>query len=76
MTPDIPSLIRTLSAHQVDYIIVGGVAGALHGAARATYDLDIVYGRSASNLLRLVSALAPIHPYLRGAPAGLPFRTG
>ena len=74
MTPDIPSLVRPPPAHQVSYIIVGGVAAALHGAARATYDLDIVYGRSASNLARLVSALAPIHPYLRGAPAGLPFR--
>jgi hypothetical protein len=32
-----------------------------------------VYRRSPDNLPRLVSALAPIQPYLRGAPAGLPF---
>jgi hypothetical protein len=74
MNLDIPALIRTLSTHQVAYIIVGGVAGALHGAARATYDLDVVYGRSLSNISRLALALAPIHPYVRGAPAGLPFR--
>jgi hypothetical protein len=74
MSLDLPSLVRTLSTHQVDYIIVGGVAAALHGAARATYDLDVVYARSEPNIARLVSALTPIHPYLRGAPAGLPFR--
>jgi hypothetical protein len=58
----------------VEFIIVGGVAGGLHGAARATYDLDIVYRRDATNLGRLVGALAPFSPYLRGAPPGLPFR--
>ena len=58
----------------VEFIIVGGVAGGLHGAARATYDLDVVYRRDAANLTRLAIALAPLGPYLRGAPAGLPFR--
>lgn len=74
MRPDIPSLVRELSTHKVEFIIVGGVAAALHGAARATYDLDIVYARAESNIARLVSALEPLHPYLRGAPSGLPFR--
>jgi len=39
-----------------------------------TYDVDVVYSRSRENIARLVNALAPIIPYLRGAPAGLPFR--
>lgn len=42
--------------------------------ARATYDLDVSYSRQADNVERLVAALEPIHPYLRGAPPGLPFR--
>jgi hypothetical protein len=49
------------------------VAAAAHGSARVTDDLDVCYGRSAGNLERLVSALAPHAPYLRGAPPGLPF---
>jgi hypothetical protein len=53
---------------------VGGIAGAAHGLARATYDLDVVYARPRRNLDRLVAALAPLEPYLRGAPPGLPFR--
>lgn len=33
-----------------------------------------MYGRSKQNLDRLASCLSPYHPYLRGAPEGLPFR--
>ncbi len=43
-------------------------------AARLTSDIDIVYDRSVDNIQRLVDALAPLNPYLRGAPPGLPFR--
>lgn len=41
---------------------------------RVTQDVDIVYRRSAQNLKRIATTLAPVHPYLRGAPPGLPFR--
>ena len=34
----------------------------------------LVYGREISNLKQLVKALAPLQPYLRGAPPNLPFR--
>jgi len=67
-------LLRTLATAQVEFILVGGVAAAAHGSARSTQDIDIVYGRSGENLGRLASALSPLRPYLRGAPAGLPFR--
>ncbi|HXK12208.1 MAG TPA: hypothetical protein VMT70_21395 [Vicinamibacteria bacterium] len=36
--------------------------------------MDVVYARDDSNLDRVVAALSPLAPYLRGAPAGLPFR--
>jgi hypothetical protein len=75
MTPtDFEGLLRRLLEGGVDFILVGGVAAALHGAARATYDVDVVYDRTPANIGRLVATLAPIDPYLRGAPAGLPFR--
>lgn len=74
MTPDLLGFVRVLSAANVDYIIVGGVAAGLHGALRTTLDLDVVYSRRPDNIARLVSAIAPYEPYLRGAPAGLPFR--
>ena len=70
---DFSRLLRALLDSSVDFILIGGVAGNIHGAARATYDIDVVYRRSADHLARLVSALAPYEPYLRGAPPGLPF---
>ena len=58
----------------VEFIVVGGAAATIHGSARVTRDLDIVYRRTPENIRRLVEALSPCDPYLRGAPPGLPFR--
>jgi hypothetical protein len=71
---DFAGIIRCLAEGGVEFIVVGGVAAVAHGAARATYDVDVVYARSPGNIARLATALAPLKPYLRGAPAGLPFR--
>ncbi len=70
---DFKRLLSALGNSKVEFVIIGGVAGTLHGSARLTADLDIVYARSKENIRRLVAALAPLHPYLRGAPPGLPF---
>jgi predicted nucleotidyltransferase len=66
-------LISTLARANVEFIVVGGVAATGHGSARLTRDLDVVYRRTPDNTSRLVSCLAPLSPYLRGAPPGLPF---
>ena len=71
---DVAGLILALARAKVDFIVVGGIAAVAHGSARATYDVDVVYARSPENMARLVKALAPLTPYLRGAPPGLPFR--
>jgi hypothetical protein len=71
---DFGALLHALADQQVEYIIVEGVAAAIHGSARATYDLDVVYRRTPDNIARIVSALSPHQPYLRGAPPGLPFQ--
>jgi hypothetical protein len=68
------SILRALSAAGVEFVVVGGVAATIHGSARLTSDLDIVYRRTPDNIRRLVDALTPYTPYLRGAPEGLPFR--
>jgi predicted nucleotidyltransferase len=71
---DVERLLRALAQGGVEFILVGGVAATAHGSARLTQDVDVVYSRSTDNLSRIVSALAPHSPYLRGAPPGLPFR--
>lgn len=57
----------------VEFIVVGGTAANIHGSPRITSDLDILYRRTDDNIRRLVSILAPLNPYPRGAPEGLPF---
>lgn len=66
-------LIRRLVDAQVDFILIGGLAANAHGSARVTTDVDVSYSRAVPNLARLVKALKPSKPYLRGAPPGLPF---
>jgi len=66
-------LLETLVGNDVRFVVVGGVAATVHGSARLTQDLDVVYARDEANLSRLVEALSPLQPYLRGAPEGLPF---
>jgi len=59
---DFSRLLRVLLDGAVEFILVGGVAGILHGAARATYDVDVVYRRSPENMSRLVATLASYQP--------------
>jgi predicted nucleotidyltransferase len=70
---DFPAAIRLLSTGGVRFIVIGGVAAAIHGSAHITFDLDVLYSRTPENISALANALAPIRPYLRGAPQGLPF---
>ncbi len=73
MTADFRGLLQILAGAEIKFIVIGGVAASTHGSSRVTADLDIVYERGDENIHRLVDALAPLQPYLRGAPRGLPF---
>lgn len=66
-------LLTILQRSEVNFILIGGLAGMAHGSNRATLDVDVVYDRSPENIRRLVAALRPHDPYPRGAPPGLPF---
>ena len=63
-----------LTAHGVEFIVVGGQAEALMGSARVTYDVDLCYRRTPDNLERLATALGTLKLTLRGAPPELKFR--
>jgi len=64
---------HVLHDSRVEFIVIGGIAGRIHGSARVTQDFDIVYSRSDANIQRLVAALSAFNPYPRGAPPNLPF---
>ncbi|MCK7490985.1 MAG: hypothetical protein MZW92_03715 [Comamonadaceae bacterium] len=48
-------LISLLSANKIDYVLVGGLAVALHGYARNTMDVDVVLAMDAANLERFIA---------------------
>jgi hypothetical protein len=60
-------ILRTLNRHQVRYVVIGGLAGALRGTPVITHDLDICYDRAPDNLERLAAALAELEATLRVA---------
>ncbi len=53
-------LIAILTSHQVDFVVIGGIAAVLHGAPYTTFDLDVVYSRTEENLLRLEAVLVEL----------------
>lgn len=69
-------ILRLLVEREVDFVVIGGIAGTLHGSGRATYDLDITYARDVPNLERLASVLQDVDARLsgKGVPPDLPFR--
>jgi hypothetical protein len=67
--PDFLLILQTLSTHHVEFIIVGGVCGVLHGAPISTFDLDLVHSRAPDNVERLMTALNGLDTRYRD-PAG------
>lgn len=54
------SLLREFEQHQVDYVLVGGIALNLHGIIRATEDIDLFVRPEADNIQRLKRALRAV----------------
>jgi hypothetical protein len=57
LTPDFKEFIQLLNAHNVQYLVVGGYAVALHGYPRNTKDIDIWLWLDAANAAKLIEAL-------------------
>ncbi|MDI3259260.1 MAG: hypothetical protein QJR02_06155 [Sinobacteraceae bacterium] len=53
----VEAVTQALDAAGVRYLVVGGLAVALHGYGRATYDLDFVVQLEPKNVLAAFSAL-------------------
>src|ERR1700689_3374379 len=54
---DFQEVLRILSTHRVDFIVVGGISAVLNGAPVNTFDLDVVHSREPGNISRLLEAL-------------------
>ena len=68
MTGGLPDLLERLVRASVDFVIIGGYAGVIHGCTYVTQDVDICCDFSVANLLALQKALADLHPVHRMTP--------
>jgi len=55
---DIESLLRSLNAHDVEYVLIGATAFPVHGYARATLDVDVFIRATPENARRTRLALS------------------
>lgn len=66
-------ILTAFADAEVDFVVIGGVAGGAHGSSYGTEDVDVAYSRARENLERLAGLLHELGATLRGAPPGLPF---
>lgn len=66
-------LLTTLTEANIDFVIVGGFAGVLHGSSLVTRDLDLCTILSRENVERLRNALKELNPKHRMTPGKLSF---
>ncbi|MDO8213921.1 hypothetical protein [Conexibacter sp. CPCC 206217] len=66
-------ILGLLTAHGVDFVVIGGVAAVLHGSPRNTQDLDICFARDEANLTMLGRALIELKARLRRVEDDVPF---
>jgi predicted nucleotidyltransferase len=67
------ALLERLTAAEVDFVIVGGVAVIVQASPRFTKDLDICYALEQVNLDRLGDVLTELGARLRGVEEDVPF---
>ena len=67
------TMLAALVAEQIRFVLIGGVAAAVHGSTRFTNDLDLCYDTAPDNIDRLVALMRAWRAYLRGIEPGLPF---
>ena len=62
-------ILKRLSEHGVDYVLVGAFAAMGHGTMIVTHDVDICAPLVRPNLDRIVAALGDLNPYFRFRPS-------
>lgn len=67
---DVDRIIETFRRHDVEFVVIGGIAVLAHGHPRATFDLDFTADLTADNMRRLAAALDELNATLRGVDAG------
>lgn len=72
-TPNLNELLKVIIEAKIEFVLIGGFAGVLHGSSMVTQDLDIAMIMEAENLERLRSALKNFNPQHRRTRPPLSF---
>ena len=72
MIQDDKALLLRLEQHGVEFVIIDGVCGVLHGVSLVTQDLDICIRLTPENLRRIEAAVKDLHPRHRLTANKLP----
>ncbi len=56
--PAIPEICAALNQERAQYMVIGGIAGVLHGHVRVATDLDLLIARTRDNATRILLSLA------------------
>ena len=72
MVQDDQALLLRLGQHQVEFVIIGGVCGIMHGVTLVTTDLDVCCRFTPDNLYRIQAAVKDLHPSHRLTANKLP----
>jgi hypothetical protein len=67
-------LLAALCRHEVQFLVIGGIAGILLGAERVTHDLDILVEGSEENATRLAEVLEALDARWRTGEEALPLK--
>ena len=71
--PDFRPILAALSANNVRFVVIGGLAMTAHGSSHVTQDIDLGYSRSRENIQAMTRALAEFKPRFTNFPGDLPF---
>lgn len=70
-TKNLLEILRRLRTDDVEFVVVGGMAGVMRGAPITTVDIDIVHDRSTDNVRRLLEVLLAMNARYRHDPRNL-----
>lgn len=61
-------ILKRLATNDVEFVLVGGMAGIAHGSSIVTEDLDICGPMSRPNIARIIVAIGDLNPCWRMLP--------
>ena len=61
-------LLTRLNDAGLDMVVIGGIAGILHGSTLLTEDLDVCCRMTEQNMARLLAAIRSLNPHFRFHP--------